>query len=139
VRFGLVRPCDNCPFLKDGGIRLHPHRAREIAQSQVDHQGGSFPCHKTTVETADSDGDLVEGPGTQYCGGALAFAVKLDRYNQLQRIAISLHLFDPKDITRATQDLVFDSVYQMIAAQAPRPIPKGRSPNTGRAVKKRRD
>lgn len=30
MRFDMKKPCDNCPFLRDGGIRLHEERVLEI-------------------------------------------------------------------------------------------------------------
>jgi hypothetical protein len=31
AKYDLVRPCDNCPFLKTGGIRVRRGRAMDIA------------------------------------------------------------------------------------------------------------
>lgn len=55
--FDLKRPCDNCPFRKEGGIRLHPGRAREIARGQIDNPGMTFPCHKTVDYEAEDAND----------------------------------------------------------------------------------
>lgn len=144
--FDLPRPCDNCPFLKEGGIRLHRLRAREIAGSQIENPGSTFPCHKTVPPALydqmaevgdDSFMDWVDG--MQYCAGAIVFALKQDSANQALRIAGRMMAFRPELRSPKVQALVFDSIYEMECAQMPeRGIPEGRSPNTGRKVKKGR-
>jgi hypothetical protein len=140
MRFDLTKPCDNCPFLKEGGIRVHPERAREIAESQINGEGGgaSFACHKTTI--GDGNGDLVQGPRSQYCAGALAFAIKVESFNQLLQIASRLGWWDPSAIQPQAIETVFGSVLEMVAGQIERPVPKGRSTNLTRAgkIRKRR-
>jgi hypothetical protein len=138
MRTDLTGPCHNCPFKREGGIRVHPARAREIAQSQIEGQGATFACHKTTMSDLGSeDGDLVAGPNSQYCGGALAFAAKLDTYNQMLRIAIRLALWDPQQIGAQARAEVFGSVLEMVAAQTPRTMPKSRKPMKHTIAKRR--
>ena len=65
MNFKLTKPCSNCPFLKVGGIRLRRERAREIARAQIDAQGGTFPCHKTTREDGDGEDEEARPVATQ--------------------------------------------------------------------------
>lgn len=54
MKYGMTRPCGDCPFLKVGGIRLSQKRVREIAGAMLDSQGATFQCHATV------DYDLVD-------------------------------------------------------------------------------
>jgi hypothetical protein len=70
----LEHPCVNCPFLREGGIRLREERYEEILITD-----GTFNCHKTTRQT----GDGTERP----CAGWLGFIVKNPEYaGQMARI-----------------------------------------------------
>lgn len=117
--FDLKKPCDNCPFRKEGGIRLEPRRAREIAQGQIDNPGFTFPCHKTVnYDDRDEDDDThyVWQKQNQYCAGALNFALNVGRSNQMIRIA-AITGWKWKEMKE--QELCFDSVASMVAAQTP--------------------
>lgn len=145
MRFDLTGPCSNCPFLKVGGIRIHPARAREIAQGQLNGPDErTFPCHKTTVEgeTIDPDSgetvqDMVWAPTSQYCGGALAFASKLESYNQVLQIAQRLHWWDPSQIDPKALAVIVDSVLDMAHVNTTKPLTRKQTP-TYRATPKRR-
>jgi hypothetical protein len=143
--FDLPRPCENCPFRVVGGIRLHKGRAREIAEAQVENPGKTFPCHKTVPESylqTDDEGNDVTGPwvkGMQYCAGALIFAAKQGRFNQMLQVMSRMRQWDPNQYPPEVTALVFNSTYDMIVAQLPpRATPAGRSANLGRRVKKTR-
>jgi hypothetical protein len=47
MNFARIAPCEDCPFLVKGGIRLTKERIGEIAQALLVEPGSSFPCHKT--------------------------------------------------------------------------------------------
>lgn len=102
--FKLTRPCDNCPFRKVGGIRLHPERAIEIANNAIRAQGATFMCHKTV--THDDDGEHAPTDTEQYCAGALAFALNVGSLNQFMRIAMRIRNWNPKAINRKSQGRV---------------------------------
>lgn len=90
MKFDMVRPCGNCPFVV-GQSFLHKARAREIIRSitVLDQQ---FPCHKTIDH--DEDGDGVIRRNSQHCAGAMIFLEQTGRANQMMRIAERLHLYD---------------------------------------------
>src|SRR6185437_9225902 len=90
VNFGMKTPCGNCPFLrKSGAVRLMRSRIEQIAGVMLDPHGGTFTCHKTTVEVEDEDGncDREDGPNATHCAGALIFAEKNGNQTQMMRIA----------------------------------------------------
>ena len=108
MHFDLRQPCDDCPFLKHGGIRLRRTRAEEIGAMMLSPDGGTFACHKTT-EAGGS-----EGP-EQHCAGALIFAENNDISTQAMRIAERLRIYDHKRLI--DRDMVFADLAEMLAAQ----------------------
>lgn len=144
MRFDLTRPCSNCPFLREGGIRVHPERAREIAQGQLNgREERTFPCHKTTIdvtitnEDGDEEYDKGWGPHTQYCGGAMTFAILLGSYNQTLQIAERLGWWDPSQMEPTAGAGVFRSVLEMMAGQTERPRPRSKRPLKHTIAKRR--
>lgn len=77
MKFDLVRPCDNCPFRKDGGqIKFADiERAKEI--EEMAYREG-FVCHEH-ADYVEEDDYLLESEGyyerqdgsSQHCFGAL--------------------------------------------------------------------
>ena len=106
--FALKRPCETCPFLKEGGIVLNPARAREIGLYAVDSQGATFHCHKTVKD----DDERTHRDAEKICAGSLALAINEDNFNQNMRIGIRLKLFKPEDIKGT--DEVFASLEEMV-------------------------
>jgi hypothetical protein len=129
MEYKLNKPCNNCPFLKKDGVRLHPERAKQIAHNALGPQGGTFACHKTTIDRNETDdegfGERSVGEHTQHCAGALIFSEK-HVVTQMMRIAERLRMYDASRLEG--QDLVFDTVGEMVRA----------SREAGRPRKKRR-
>lgn len=94
--YALRRPCPKCPFRNDVEPYIRPERATEIARSI--QAGGSFPCHQTTVPDPDDDAELIEGPDSKACAGALGIQLRSGHPNQVTRIAMRLGLLDPDSI-----------------------------------------
>lgn len=116
--FKLTKPCDNCPFRIEGGIRLHPERAREIANCFVQEPGATFPCHKTVdYSEADEDGEAPMTRDNQMCAGGLILSEHFGRPNNMLRMAMRLGLYDPDKLDRASFSHVFNSVRAMVSAQ----------------------
>lgn len=46
MNFGMIKPCVDCPFLKEGAIELHPKRLEGIIKSLGDDMT-HFLRHKT--------------------------------------------------------------------------------------------
>jgi len=120
MHFDLTKPCDNCPFLKVGGIRLTERRVTEIAGAMLDSQGSTFACHKTTVygSTPEGDEDLRAGPQSRHCAGALIFAEKQENATQAMRIAERLGWYNHRAFMAdaAVVASVFDSLDEMLEA-----------------------
>ena len=55
--YSMTVPCNDCPFRRVGGIRLHADRVKEIGGMMLSGGGGTFPCHKTTKH--DYEGNHV--------------------------------------------------------------------------------
>jgi hypothetical protein len=107
----LNAPCDDCPFLKKGGIRLRRARIQEILGVISDFSsGGEFSCHKTTKHNDEGEA----APSHVHCGGALIFMEKQDWSSAMSRLAGRIGLYRPEKVTNAAKKKVFDSVEQML-------------------------
>ncbi len=116
MNFDLRRPCKDCPFRTDIPGFLSKARAREITRAITDGQG-TFSCHKLNDFTEDDEGEpvVIEGDKAQHCAGALIFLERINRPNQMMRIAERLRLYDR---TKLDMDApVFASATAMIKAQ----------------------
>lgn len=120
--FSMLSPCDECPFLKQGGARLTEARILEVAGPMLMPQGGAFDCHKTTGTTG--------GTGPAHCAGALLFALKHDNWTQMMRIAERLGRLDAERLSGG--DLIFDSLEEMLATAVDRPKRRRHTPQTRR-------
>ena len=111
MRYTMATPCDNCPFRTDIKGYLRGDRVREICESLF--TGGSFPCHKTTEEWEDDDGEneLREVEDSQQCAGAEIFLAKQGTSTQMGRIAERLGMKVAKLNTKAP---VCGSVSEML-------------------------
>lgn len=110
----LVSPCSDCPFLREGGIRLYPDRALAIATMMLDEgAGGTFTCHQSA------------GLGRRrrpkwkhsHCAGALLFAEKHGRQTAFMQVAHRCGFYDPERLQGTER--VFDTVNEMLAVQLP--------------------
>lgn len=122
MEFDLTKPCDTCPFLKKGGVRLTQDRVGEIAGMMLETQGSTFACHKTTIEaeTEDGDYDMAEGPKSKHCAGALIFAEKHGNATQMMRIMERLGFYKRDALMRDEKVVasVFDSLDEMLEVNA---------------------
>lgn len=83
----LKRPCDNCPFRKDGaGISLHPGRLAGIVEGLLADDQSTFVCHKT-LDTRK-----------QTCAGALGVMHKLRRLPVIARIGLCVGTISREDL-----------------------------------------
>lgn len=140
--YDLKKPCNNCPFLREGGVRLHPLRVRDIAGGMLSSQGAEFACHKTTTKHTDDDdkfGEDEAGPDSKHCAGALIFALKNDTMTQMMRICHRIRAFDPETMMadKPAVESVFDTFDEMFkknreefaAEQSPKKEKKPRTVN----------
>lgn len=105
--FDRKTPCKTCPFRTGpNGLRhLGTERAEEIVGSVL--QGGqTFTCH-----------DDISKPRSkrQHCVGVMLMLEKIDRPNQMMRVAERLGMYDRTKLVGA--DAVFDDFDEWVAAQ----------------------
>lgn len=110
MHYDLTKPCTQCPFKREDGVRLRPERIEEIEQSVTSNPGGEFPCHKTTFPSDDVGGNSI-GPKSQHCAGALLYAQKQDALGMVQmvRLAARFGVFNP-DKLQKDPDVVWDDL-----------------------------
>lgn len=101
MNYDLKRPCSDCPFLREGGIRLTPNRVHRIAGMMLSTGGGTFICHKT-----------METKSEQHCAGALIFAEKNRTATQAMRWMERIGVYDHTKLE--SQDSVFDTLPEML-------------------------
>jgi hypothetical protein len=91
VRYTLVRPCSECPFLRGTPLNKTISRARLLEFAR-----GEFACHRTADLVEDDDGSsgYVGGPESQHCAGALIALEKVNRPHQMMRIVERLKMYD---------------------------------------------
>ena len=111
--YDMTVPCDNCPFLREGGIRLRQERAEELAQVDA-----VFICHKTVDYAAEDEGRPPEKDQERHCAGALILAEKMEAPHQMMRIMERLGLYDADKLMSNAEvaDRVFDDAGEMIDA-----------------------
>lgn len=107
----LKKPCDSCPFRREGGIRLHTGRIEEIVASVApeDGQGRGFTCHKTTGV------DGGKNRSQQPCAGGIIFGYKQGVTSQLTRIEERLGLI-PEEFATGEWPEIFDDIDEMLEA-----------------------
>jgi hypothetical protein len=89
MRFERLAPCDDCPFLVVGGVRLTKERIGEIAQTLLVEPGASFPCHKTVNH------DRRNRRTESACAGSLLFQIHLNASTQWFQLASRIGGLDP--------------------------------------------
>jgi hypothetical protein len=89
MKFDKIGPCQDCPFLVKGGIRLHKERIGEIAQSLLCEPGSAFPCHKTV------DYSRRNRRTESVCPGSLLFQINISSSTQWFQLASRIGGLDP--------------------------------------------
>lgn len=126
MRFDMTTPCPMCPFRTDVKPFLNRERARGIATALFPQQQ-TFACHVTV--THDEDGEHVMSASEQHCAGAAIVLEKMNRPNQMMRIAERCGSYDHRKLAMTAP--VFKSLRDFIAAQPPLSRRKFGSPEDG--------
>lgn len=115
MKFDLPRPCKNCPFRSDIKGYLTKKRVREIIDG-ITREQATFSCHKSNDFETGEDGwsETVETSKTQHCAGALIFLERLDRPNQMMRIAERLGMYNR---SKLDMDSPVHTARSMVTAQ----------------------
>lgn len=114
MNFGLTQPCNDCPFRTDVRPYLNRARVREIEHGLVEQQQ-SFPCHKTTVDSKDGEGELMVTSRSEHCAGAMILLEGIAKPNQMMRIAERLGIYDHRKLDMGSP--VFNTFESMRKAQ----------------------
>lgn len=89
--YRLKKPCENCPFLKEGAIDLRPGRLEGIITHIESDDSTTFMCHKTVHSSKggawSEDGDYQPSGHESMCAGAAAYLLKLRRPTVGMRLA----------------------------------------------------
>jgi hypothetical protein len=109
MRFDLKKPCHNCPFRTDVLPFLHTARVEELCEAIIT-KDKTFQCHKTI--TRDDEGRARSTDKDQHCAGALIMLEKMDRPNQMMRIAYRLGIYDKRKLHMRAP--VYDQATDMI-------------------------
>lgn len=90
--YSMVRPCDACPFgTGPKAVRgLGTARAEGIRNALL--SGQSFHCHKTVKH--DDDGEAIPHKGEKECAGAMILLERIERPNQMMRVAERIGMYD---------------------------------------------
>lgn len=99
MKFNLKRPCENCPFLKEGAIDLMPGRIEGIMADIAADDNIHFPCHKTSHQRREPSACIgaTVWQRKQAClsvGARVALAVDILTIEQLDNLAVEV-LDDP--------------------------------------------
>lgn len=114
MKMDLVRACPDCPFRREGGIRVRRGRVDEIAGALLGG-AGAFPCHRTIASSDADDDERIEiSAKAQHCAGALIFVVKHRRETIWMNVTRRLGVFDPARLEGA--DEIFGTVAEFRAA-----------------------
>lgn len=110
--FSLKKPCDNCPFRKEGAIDLRPSRLQGIIDSLLDDDQLAFHCHKTVHHASrggdwDDDGNYVRSGKEAMCAGAMIYLQKVGRMSVQMRLGVFTGHYDMSEMA-AQQDIVID-------------------------------
>lgn len=110
--FILTKPCNDCPFLVEGGVRLHPESALDILQA-IERDKCIFPCHNT-VDYDNVDGE-TDTSNSAYCAGAMIYLQHQGRPHQGMVAGMMFNMFDPDALDMDAP--VFRSPFGFLRAQ----------------------
>ena len=80
--FRQHKPCSDCPFRKEGGVRHGVDRTLAYASYFTVFPGATFPCHQSVPKDDDRQGWSAWRAGQTLCAGGLIFAEKLTRTDE---------------------------------------------------------
>lgn len=115
MKYDMVRPCASCPFRADIRPYLRRSRVKQILRDITQNQM-TFACHKTLAPGDDELAEMDVTDDSQHCAGAMILLEKMEKPNQMMRIAERLGMYD---VRRLDMDaLVYETDKEMINAHA---------------------
>ena len=112
--FKLKKPCENCPFRKQGAIELAPGRLTAIVEGLMYDDESTFHCHKTahhpvTGGSWDENNRYAASGQDSMCAGAMIYLEKVRRPTVAMRMGRFAGLYEP-EVMRAQVDTVVDEL-----------------------------
>jgi hypothetical protein len=115
--FALKKPCENCPFRKQGAIDLRPGRLEGIIESLLKDDWETFQCHKTVHnprtggEWVDDDGEhrYIPSGREAMCAGAIIYLEKVRSPSVPMRLGHITGLYRPEEYMKSA-DCVIDPI-----------------------------
>jgi hypothetical protein len=109
--FALRRPCENCPFRKEGAIDLQPGRLAGIVEGLLSGEHTTFHCHKTVHNERlggewDDEGNYQPSGQESMCAGAAIYLEKLGRPTVAMRLGVSYGIYDPERSKPSYPDVI---------------------------------
>ncbi|CAJ4969278.1 Uncharacterised protein [Burkholderia pseudomallei] len=108
--FAQRKPCENCPFRKNGAIALEPGRVAGIIDNLIADDQSTFLCHKTVHSRRggewDDDGNYAPSGRESYCAGALIYLHKAKMPNVAMRLGWALGMFNPGALADSFDDVI---------------------------------
>jgi len=103
----MKKPCKHCPFRHDVKPFLTNERAEELSYA-THNPYNTFPCHKTTEESENSEGEMMCVATTKECAGFLT--LRANELGEEEVYEIREEGFKP------AYDVVYGSAEDMIYA-----------------------
>lgn len=120
--FALKKPCENCPFRREGAIRLRPGRMTGIINDMLENDHLGFSCHKTVHcgkggDWVELTGEYIPSGNEMQCAGASIFLLKQGRPSVVMRVAMAFGKMDPDALIAEHGASVVDSAEEAEAVQ----------------------
>ena len=95
----LTKPCENCPFRREGAIELREGRVEGIVEGLLADDRSTFHCHKTVHSKGggrwDAKGRYKASGKEAMCAGAAAVLMKRGRPTVAMRLAFTAKIAEP--------------------------------------------
>jgi hypothetical protein len=111
--FRQTKPCSDCPFLKDGGVRHPLDQMCAYASYFLFYPGATFPCHQSVPKDDDRQGWSAWKSGQTLCAGGIIFAEKHGLRNAIVIYGAAQGWLKTDELMRSAAT-VFDSIEDMI-------------------------
>ncbi len=119
MKYGMKKPCNNCPFVRRHNFHLTPERVEELRDNT-----GEFPCHQTVdYDQAMDDDEGYDGVVRRdrdqsqevHCLGHLIVQWSdWGGFNKIQAWSARLGEFSPEDMPTCEEADVYETWEEMI-------------------------
>jgi hypothetical protein len=97
MNFNVKRPCENCPFRKEGAIELHPDRLPSIVADLLQNDWEWFKCHKTLHKKRKDH---------SACAGSMIYLLKAGQPSVPMRLAASSRMLSFDALKAQFNDII---------------------------------